>query len=187
MDVLSASNMTSGNYAGKNSIAEKKKVVKMLVVVVAIFATLWLPYRTLLVYNSVLAMFGHSTYKDLWYLLFAKTCIFINSAINPILYNALSVKFRRAFKRMLSCGKPRPEQWAMTMFYSEGGKRPASRITGGVAVGGRGPGSTRTRGSLGIGRESSSPRQPYPPSSNRQTPTMDTPLNPPSTSVTMDP
>ena len=29
----------------------------------------------------------------------------MNSAINPILYNAMSVKFRRAFKRLLSCGK----------------------------------------------------------------------------------
>ncbi|KAL7639222.1 UNVERIFIED_CONTAM: hypothetical protein RMT77_010756 [Armadillidium vulgare] len=77
----------------------------MLVVVVAIFATLWLPYRTMLVYNSLLALFGYPKYNDLWYFLFAKTCIYINSAINPILYNALSVKFRRAFKKMLCCSK----------------------------------------------------------------------------------
>ena len=30
---------------------------------------------------------------------------FVHSAINPILYNAMSVKFRRAFGRTLSCGK----------------------------------------------------------------------------------
>lgn len=66
----------------------------MLVVVVAVFATLWLPYRALLVYNS----FAEKRYMELWYLMFCKTMIFVNSAINPILYNALSVKFRRAFK-----------------------------------------------------------------------------------------
>ncbi|RWS18220.1 thyrotropin-releasing hormone receptor 1-like protein, partial [Leptotrombidium deliense] len=40
---------------------------------------------------------------ELWFLMFCKTMIFVNSAINPILYNALSVKFRRAFKRTISC------------------------------------------------------------------------------------
>ena len=33
---------------------------------------------------------------------FPPTCYF--SAINPILYNALSTKFRRAFRRTLQCG-----------------------------------------------------------------------------------
>lgn len=75
-------------------IPSRLQVVKMLVVVVAVFATLWLPYRALLVYNS----FAEKRYMELWYLMFCKTMIFVNSAINPILYNALSVKFRRAFK-----------------------------------------------------------------------------------------
>ncbi|CAG2111760.1 unnamed protein product [Medioppia subpectinata] len=58
----------------------------MLVVVVAVFATLWLPYRALLVYNS----FAEPVYMEL-------------CAINPIIYSACSIKFRRAFKRMLTC------------------------------------------------------------------------------------
>lgn len=53
----------------------------------------------LLVYNS----FAKQRYMELWFLMFCKTMIFVNSAINPILYNALSVKFRRAFKKMLCC------------------------------------------------------------------------------------
>ncbi|GIY86013.1 thyrotropin-releasing hormone receptor [Caerostris darwini] len=76
-------------------------VVKMLVVVVALFATLWFSYRFLVVYNS----FATHHYMELWFLMFCKTMIFINSAINPILYNAMSIKFRKAFKRLLSCGK----------------------------------------------------------------------------------
>ncbi|XP_077546873.1 bombesin receptor subtype-3-like [Haemaphysalis longicornis] len=86
-----------------NVALRTSEVVKMLFVVVAVFATLWLPYRVLLVYNS----FAEKRYMELWYLMFCKTMIFINSAINPILYNAMSIKFRRAFKRMLSCGAAR--------------------------------------------------------------------------------
>ena len=73
----------------------------MLIVVVVLFATLWLPYRVLLVYNS----FAKKPYLELWYLMLCKTLIYINSAVNPILYNAMSIKFRRAFRRTLSCGK----------------------------------------------------------------------------------
>ncbi|GIY03895.1 thyrotropin-releasing hormone receptor [Caerostris darwini] len=83
-------------------LISKLMVVKMLVVVVALFATLWFPYRFLVVYNS----FATHRYMELWFFKFCKTMIFINSAINPILYNAMSNKFRKAFKRLLSCGKP---------------------------------------------------------------------------------
>ncbi|OQR74158.1 thyrotropin-releasing hormone receptor 1-like [Tropilaelaps mercedesae] len=76
-----------------------REVVKMLIVVVVLFATLWLPYRVLLVYNS----FASKPYLELWYLMLCKTLIFVNSAINPVLYNAMSVKFRHAFRRTLSC------------------------------------------------------------------------------------
>lgn len=73
----------------------------MLIVVVFLFATLWLPYRVLVVYNS----FAKKIYLELWYLMFSKTLIYVNSAINPVLYNAMSIKFRRAFRRTLTCGK----------------------------------------------------------------------------------
>ncbi|XP_076373287.1 thyrotropin-releasing hormone receptor-like [Tachypleus tridentatus] len=107
-------NKGRGNENETNSISDWKKtnnnsarvqVVKMLAVVVAVFATLWMPYRVLLVYNSL----AKERYMELWFLMFCKTMIFINSAINPILYNAMSVKFRRAFKRTLLCGKTRQE------------------------------------------------------------------------------
>jgi len=88
---------------GNNRNQARLQVVKMLIAVVTIFATLWLPHRGMLVYNTVAALHGLPRYMDLWFLMFAKTCIYINSAINPILYNALSTKFRRAFQRTLSC------------------------------------------------------------------------------------
>ena len=61
------------------------QVVKMLIAVVTIFATLWLPWRGLMVYNTVAALYSRqSIFMDLWYLMFAKTCIYINRlAPNP--------------------------------------------------------------------------------------------------------
>ena len=50
----------------------------MLIIVVAIFAILWLPHRGLLVYNTLAAYYEYETYMDLWFLMFAKTCIYIN-------------------------------------------------------------------------------------------------------------
>ncbi|CAL1540004.1 unnamed protein product, partial [Lymnaea stagnalis] len=63
------------------------------------FASLWMPYRVMVVYNS----FAKSAYIDLWFLLFARTMIYVNCAINPVLYNIMSVKFKRAFRNLLSC------------------------------------------------------------------------------------
>jgi len=74
-----------------------RQVVKMLVVVVASFATLWLPYRVLVVYNS----FARRRYKSRWFLLGCRLAVYANSAINPLLYNAMSTKFRLAFTSLL--------------------------------------------------------------------------------------
>ena len=82
----------------------------MLIVVVLMFAVLWLPYRVYVVYNS----FAEHPYHDLWFRKFCRTMVYINSAINPILYNALSVKFRRAFRKLLSCSKDRGQSRNMT-------------------------------------------------------------------------
>jgi len=73
----------------------------MLAVVVCVFAVLWLPYRAYVVYNS----FARHRYENHWFLLFCRLMIYANSAINPILYNAMSVKFCRAFRRLLLCGR----------------------------------------------------------------------------------
>ncbi|KAK1784756.1 hypothetical protein P4O66_003428 [Electrophorus voltai] len=75
-------------------------VTKMLAVVVILFAVLWMPYRTLVVVNSFL----QEAYLDAWFLLFCRTCVYLNSAVNPVIYNAMSQKFRAAFRKLCSCG-----------------------------------------------------------------------------------
>ncbi|XP_069114462.1 thyrotropin-releasing hormone receptor-like [Argopecten irradians] len=91
----------NGQYRVKKNTSSRKQVVRMLIVIVGVFATLWLPYRAMVVYNS----FSKQQYLDIWFLLFCRVMIYINSAINPILYNAMSVKFRRAFQKVLCCVK----------------------------------------------------------------------------------
>lgn len=89
----------------------------MLAVVVILFALLWMPYRTLVVVNSFL---DHA-YLDTWFLLFCRLCIYLNSAINPVIYNAMSQKFRAAFKKLCHCGPQRlekPASYSLALTYS---------------------------------------------------------------------
>uniref|UniRef100_T1IRY8 Thyrotropin-releasing hormone receptor n=1 Tax=Strigamia maritima TaxID=126957 RepID=T1IRY8_STRMM len=65
----------NGTNATKPNIqSSATQVVKMLVTVVALFAAFWFPYRVWLVYNS----FAKEPYMELWFLMFAKTMVFIN-------------------------------------------------------------------------------------------------------------
>ncbi|XP_047396569.1 thyrotropin-releasing hormone receptor-like isoform X1 [Sciurus carolinensis] len=83
----------------KGALGSRKQVTKMLVVVVVLFALLWLPYRTLVVVNSFLS----PPYLDLGFLLFCRLCIYLNSAVNPIVYALMSQRFRQAFRGLLQC------------------------------------------------------------------------------------
>lgn len=89
----------------------------MLAVVVVLFALLWMPYRTLVVVNS----FIDPPYHDTWFLLFCRMSIYTNSAINPIIYNLMSQKFRVAFKKLCKCSREDKEKVAeynIPMYYS---------------------------------------------------------------------
>uniref|UniRef100_A0A3P9Q3K7 Thyrotropin-releasing hormone receptor n=1 Tax=Poecilia reticulata TaxID=8081 RepID=A0A3P9Q3K7_POERE len=103
----------------------KLHVTKMLAVVVILFALLWMPYRTLVLINS----FVSTPYLDSWFLLFCRTCIYANSAINPVIYNAMSQKFRSAFRGLYSCqrveGNQRTLSTAQTCFGTVRDPRPA--------------------------------------------------------------
>lgn len=89
----------------------------MLAVVVVLFALLWMPYRTLVVVNS----FIDPPYHNAWFLLFCRMCIYTNSAVNPIIYNLMSQKFRVAFKKLCKCNRRHREkagEYSVPMYYS---------------------------------------------------------------------
>ncbi|XP_026086427.1 thyrotropin-releasing hormone receptor-like [Carassius auratus] len=95
----------------KSAISSRKQVTKMLAVVVVLFALLWMPYRTLVLINS----FVSTPYLDAWFLLFCRTCIYANSAINPVVYNLMSQKFRSAFRGLYRCHREDVHQRTLSM------------------------------------------------------------------------
>lgn len=101
------------------------QVTKMLAVVVVLFALLWMPYRTLVLINSFVA----TPYLNAWFLLFCRTCIYANSAINPVIYNLMSQKFRSAFRQLYHC--QRTEAYLRTLSLVQAGfsavREPQSR------------------------------------------------------------
>ncbi|KAJ8000279.1 hypothetical protein DPEC_G00203190 [Dallia pectoralis] len=107
------------NTRHSTTAASRRQVTKMLAVVVVLFAVLWMPYRTLVVVNSFL----ERAYLNTWFVLFCRSCVYLNSAINPIIYNAMSQKFRAAFRRLCLCGrrgseKPTGGAYSVALTYS---------------------------------------------------------------------
>ncbi|XP_068580092.1 thyrotropin releasing hormone receptor 2 [Cebidichthys violaceus] len=98
----------------KSALSSRKQVTKMLAVVVIVFALLWMPYRTLVLINS----FVSTPYLDAWFLLFCRTCIYANSAINPVIYNVMSQKFRSAFRGLYRCQPPEGNQRTLSMIQT---------------------------------------------------------------------
>lgn len=94
--------------------ASSLQVTKMLAVVVILFALLWMPYRTLVLINS----FVSTPYLDAWFLLFCRTCIYANSAINPVIYNAMSQKFRSAFRGLYRCQRLEGNQRTLSLIQT---------------------------------------------------------------------
>ncbi|KAI5098143.1 thyrotropin releasing hormone receptor 2 isoform X1, partial [Silurus meridionalis] len=98
----------------KSVTSSRKQVTKMLAVVVILFALLWMPYRTLVLINSFVSM----PYLDAWFLLFCRTCIYANSAINPVVYNLMSQKFRSAFRGLYRCQQPASHQRSLSLLQT---------------------------------------------------------------------
>ncbi|XP_061074739.1 thyrotropin-releasing hormone receptor-like [Conger conger] len=94
------------SQSNRGVVSSRKQVTKMLAVVVVLFALLWMPYRMLVVVNSLM----DPPYLNTWFLLFCRMCIYVNSAINPIIYNLMSQKFRAAFRKLCHCQRQVPEK-----------------------------------------------------------------------------
>ncbi|XP_021076453.1 thyrotropin-releasing hormone receptor-like [Mus pahari] len=103
---------TPGNCSrSKSSMSSRKQATRMLAVVVLLFAVLWTPYRTLVLLNSFLAR----PFLDPWVLLFCRTCVYTNSAINPVIYSLMSQKFRTAFLKLCWCRAAGPQRCAASV------------------------------------------------------------------------
>ena len=79
----------------------KRRVTRMVVVVVLIFAICWLPVQLIFVIQS----FGvyPETIPYISIKLASNCLAYMNSCVNPILYAFLSDNFRKSFRRLLGC------------------------------------------------------------------------------------
>ncbi|XP_064606598.1 allatostatin-A receptor-like [Liolophura sinensis] len=90
-----------GGNQSAESMRAKKRVTRMVVIVVAIFAFCWLPIQIIFFvhYYGV-----HSENALFVGVQMASNCLaYMNSCMNPILYAFLSENFRKSFRKLLCC------------------------------------------------------------------------------------
>lgn len=88
------------------SYKARKQVILMLGAVVMAFFTCLLPFRVLTLWiiiapEEYMQGLGVEAYYNILY--FCRIMLYLNSAINPILYNLMSSKFRKGFKKLFYC------------------------------------------------------------------------------------
>lgn len=91
-----------GSSQRAESIRSKKRVTKMVVIVVVIFALCWLPIQVVFMIHNF-GDFPHQS-EYLMVQMVANCLAYMNSCVNPILYAFLSDNFRRSFYKLLCCG-----------------------------------------------------------------------------------
>ncbi|XP_014211962.2 neuropeptides capa receptor-like [Copidosoma floridanum] len=83
----------------------KRGTTKMLGSVVLTFMICWAPFHI----QRLLYIYGQDTdyYPDMneWLYLFSGCFYYLNTAINPLLYNLMSTRFRKAYKQIFNCSK----------------------------------------------------------------------------------
>ena len=91
-----------GGSQRADSLRAKKRVTKMVVIVVLIFAMCWLPIQVIFLMQYLDPSFEITMESSAIHM--AANCLaYMNSCVNPILYAFLSETFRRSFRRLLCC------------------------------------------------------------------------------------
>ncbi|XP_017887711.1 growth hormone secretagogue receptor type 1-like isoform X2 [Ceratina calcarata] len=103
-------NPTISRGSSNNLLRYRKQVMLMLGTVVFFFFFCLLPFRAftlwiLVVPSAAILRMGVETYFSLLY--FCRVMLYLNSAINPLLYNMMSTKFREGFLRLCGLGPNR--------------------------------------------------------------------------------
>eukprot|EP00058_Branchiostoma_floridae_P016159 XP_002601647.1 hypothetical protein BRAFLDRAFT_85768 [Branchiostoma floridae] len=101
----------TGSIADKtaeNTVQSRRKVARMLVAVVVVFAICYIPLMILTFLKRVYGFFDNTHDREGLYAAFTVShwLLYLNSAINPLIYNFMSEKFRSEFKASLPCCFP---------------------------------------------------------------------------------
>ncbi|XP_047470022.1 neuromedin-U receptor 2-like isoform X1 [Penaeus chinensis] len=103
--------------AGNGAMHTRRLGIRMLVAVVVVFFLCWAPFHAQRLMFVIVTSYGEWTphlrtvNANLYY--FTGLCYYLNSAVNPVLYSIMSVRFRIAFRRSLCGGK----EWARRQLY----------------------------------------------------------------------
>lgn len=99
--------VTQGTVHGESrKIQSRKSVLRMLSAVVIMFFVCWAPFHA----QRLLYVHAQETdyYPDLneWLYILSGCLYYFSTTVNPILYNVMSSRYRREFKRIVCC-RPR--------------------------------------------------------------------------------
>lgn len=91
----------ANTMANRFRLSQDKRVAKSLAIIVCVFGLCWAPYTLLMIIRA--ARHGHCVQYSLYETSFR--LLWVNSAINPVLYPLCHMSFRRAFVKLLCPGK----------------------------------------------------------------------------------
>ncbi|KAG8437348.1 hypothetical protein GDO86_008157 [Hymenochirus boettgeri] len=91
----------ASSIANRFRLSRDKRVAKSLAIIVCVFGLCWAPYTLLMIIRA--ACHGHCVQHYLYEISF--WLLWLNSAINPVLYPLCHMSFRKAFMKLLCPGK----------------------------------------------------------------------------------
>lgn len=91
----------ANTVANRFRLSQDKRVAKSLAIIVCVFDLCWAPYTLLMIIRA--ACHGHCVQYSLYETSF--WLLWVNSAINPVLYPLCHMSFRKAFIKLLCPGK----------------------------------------------------------------------------------
>uniref|UniRef100_A0A8C5T7I4 Histamine H3 receptor n=1 Tax=Malurus cyaneus samueli TaxID=2593467 RepID=A0A8C5T7I4_9PASS len=91
----------ANTMANRFRLSRDKRVAKSLAIIVCVFGLCWAPYTLLMIIRA--ACHGHCVHYSLYEISF--WLLWVNSAINPVLYPLCHMSFRKAFIKLLCPGR----------------------------------------------------------------------------------
>lgn len=129
--ITAASKVVMNKTVDPYNARARKQVILMLGTVVLCFFLCLMPYRALTLWIIITPSGFDGISSEKWYniLYFSRVMLYINSAINPILYNLMSSKFRIGFCKVCICYKKENDLNRRTQRTITNGSTTSSSLT----------------------------------------------------------
>ena len=97
---------TSSRGSSSSSTRMKTQVVRMLIVTITVYVICITPFRMLNIFD-IFHYFNNIALDSLWVMVnTARIMMYCNSAVNPVIYNIMSDRYRLAFRETFLCCLP---------------------------------------------------------------------------------